>query len=178
MPAHVSTIRRGHHPATQPGGNRAVSSGGIDALGLPVMNKSDNLSDDHPIVRWHRILRDRDMAALDGLLDEQVVFHSPVVHTPQVGKARVLGYLTAAAVVLATPSFRYVRQIVGPQDALLEFVTELEGVQVNGIDLIRWNEAGRIIDFKVMVRPLKAMQAVQHSMAEALQRMASGGGAA
>jgi hypothetical protein len=134
-----------------------------------------SLSDDHPVARWHRILRDRDLAALHTLLDEHAVFHSPVVHTPQQGRALVVGYLTAAAAVLATPSFHYVRQIVGPQDALLEFVTDLDGVQVNGIDLIRWNEAGRIVEFKVMVRPLKAMQAVQRCMAEALQRLSAGG---
>lgn len=136
------------------------------------MSMSD---DDHPVARWHRILRDRDMVALQAVLDEQAVFHSPVVHTPQIGKARVLGYLSAAATVLATPSFRYVRQIVGPRDALLEFVTELDGVQVNGIDLIHWNEAGLITEFKVMVRPLKAIQAVQRCMAEALQQRAASG---
>ena len=136
-----------------------------------------NTNDEHPVARWHRILRDRDLAALPALLDEHAVFHSPVVHSPQQGRALVVGYLAAAATVIANPSFRYVREIVGPQDALLEFVTDLDGVQVNGIDLIRWNEAGRIVDFKVMVRPLKGMQAVQRCMAEALQRLSAGGAA-
>ena len=134
-----------------------------------------SLNDDHPIARWHRILRERDLAALHALLHEQAVFHSPVVHTPQVGRTLVVAYLTAAATVIANPTFRYVREIIGSHDALLEFVTELDGVEVNGIDLIRWDEAGRIVEFKVMVRPLKAMQAVQRCMAEVLQRMAAGG---
>ena len=134
-----------------------------------------SLNDDHPVARWHRILRERDLADLHTLLHEQAVFHSPVVHTPQVGRTLVVAYLTAAATVITNPTFRYVREIVGSHDALLEFVTELDGVEVNGIDLIRWDDAGRIVDFKVMVRPLKAMQAVQRCMAEALQRMAAGG---
>jgi hypothetical protein len=86
----------------------------------------------------------------------------------------VIAYLTAAATVIANPTFRYVREIIGSHDALLEFVTELDGVEVNGIDLIRWDDTGRIVEFKVMVRPLKAMQAVQRCMAEVLQRMAAG----
>lgn len=125
-----------------------------------------------PVAAWHRILETRDLAALDTLLDDEAVFLSPVVHTPQRGKRTVMGYLGAAAEVLANPSFRYVREIVGPNDALLEFETELDGVQVNGIDLIRWNDEGRIVEFKVMVRPLKAVQAVHAKMAERLQAMA------
>ena len=75
----------------------------------------------------------------------------------------------AAAEVLGNPSFRYVREIVGPNDAMLEFETEIDGVSVNGIDLIRWDDAGRIVEFKVMVRPLKGIQAVHARMAERLQ---------
>lgn len=124
-----------------------------------------------PLAAWHHVVQSRDPAALSVLLDDEVVFHSPVVHTPQVGKAITFKYLMGAMVVLNNPHFRYLRQIVGPQDALLEFATEIDGVQVNGIDLIRWNEAGRIVDFKVMVRPLKAVQAVHQKMGEMLQRL-------
>ena len=125
----------------------------------------------HPIQAWHAIVRSRDMAALDALLHDDVVFHSPVVHTPQRGKAITAMYLTGAMHVLNTPAFRYEREIVGERDAVLEFVTEIDGLVINGIDLIRWNEAGQIIDFKVMVRPLKAVNMLHQKMGEMLQRL-------
>lgn len=121
-----------------------------------------------PVAEWHRILETRDIAALASLLHDDAVFLSPVVHTPQRGKRLVMGYLGAAAEVLGNPSFRYVREIVGAHDAMLEFETEIDGIEVNGIDLIRWDDAGRIVEFKVMVRPLKAIQAVHARMAERL----------
>lgn len=124
------------------------------------------------LARWHELVRSRDMAALDQLLDDEVVFHSPVVHTPQRGKAITLKYLMGAMQVLNNDSFHYERELVGEHDAMLEFATVLDGVQVNGIDLIRWNEAGRITDFKVMVRPLKAVNMVHQKMGEMLQRLA------
>jgi hypothetical protein len=99
------------------------------------------------------------------------VLHSPVVHTPQQGRAITRQYLSAALAVLANDSFRYVREIRGERDALLEFELELAGVRVNGVDLIRWNDAGQIVDFKVMVRPLKGMQAVHQKMGELLAQM-------
>ncbi len=125
----------------------------------------------HPIQAWHAIVRSRDMAALDALLHDDVVFHSPVVHTPQRGKAITALYLTGAMQVLNTSSFRYEREIVGERDAVLEFVTEIDGLVINGIDLIRWNDAGQIIDFKVMVRPLKAVNLLHQKMGEMLQQL-------
>ncbi len=139
-------------------------------MNAPRMNTLD------PVAEWHRILEDRDIAALASLLHDDAVFLSPVVHTPQRGKRLVMGYLGAAAEVLGNPSFRYVREIVGARDAMLEFETEIEGVQVNGIDLIRWDDAGRIIEFKVMVRPLKAVHAVHAKMGERLQANSDRGG--
>ena len=136
------------------------------------------------IESWHRIVRERDFDALDTLLDEKVVFHSPVVHTPQEGKAITTLYLKAAFGVLGSstgrdeppesPSggkFRYVREVVGENDAVLEFMTEMDGIVVNGVDLIRWNDAGRIVDFKVLIRPLKAVNKVHALMAGMLERM-------
>ncbi len=140
------------------------------------------------IESWHRILRDRDFDALDTLLDEKVVFHSPVVHTPQEGKAITTLYLKAAFGVLGGSSkpgekdrddpksegggkFRYVREVVGENDAVLEFMTEMDGIVVNGVDLIRWNDEGRIVDFKVMIRPLKAINKIHAMMAGMLERM-------
>ena len=97
------------------------------------------------------------------------VFHSPVVHSPQRGRKLTAWYLTAALHVLGNPGFRYVREITGASDAMLEFETEIDGVLVNGVDIIRWNESGRIVDFKVMLRPLKAINLIQQRMAAMLQ---------
>ena len=129
----------------------------------------------HPaaLAAWHQVVRSRDPAALAALLDESVVFHSPVVHTPQRGKAITFQYLMGAMQVLNNASFRYEREIVGEQEALLEFSTEIDGILINGIDLIRWNEAGRIVDFKVMVRPLKAVNLLHQRMGEMLEQIKS-----
>ena len=125
----------------------------------------------HPIDAWHDLAKARNPRALAALLADDVVFHSPVVHTPQRGKLLASQYLGAALMIMGNDSFRYVREIRGERDALLEFELELGGVAVNGVDLIRWNDAGQIIDFKVMIRPLKAIQAVQQKMAELLAKM-------
>lgn len=127
------------------------------------------MSDTHPITRWHRLVETRDPDGLDELLDPDAVFLSPVVHTPQRGRPLVAMYLGAALLVFVNPSFRYVRELVGPTDAVLEFEVEIDGVQVNGVDMIKWNEAGRIVEFKVMLRPLKAIQLVHQRMAALLQ---------
>lgn len=124
---------------------------------------------EHPLHVWHRLVRDHDPSGLDALLADDAVFHSPVVHTPQRGKKLAAGYLGAAFQVFFNPSFRYVREIVGESDAMLEFETEIDGVLVNGIDLIRWNAEGRIVDFKVMIRPLKAITLIHERMAAMLQ---------
>lgn len=122
-----------------------------------------------PLAAWHALVESRDPAALDALLAEDAVFHSPALHKPQQGKARVKAYLSAAIQVLGSDSFRYVRELTGERDAVLEFETELDGLVVNGVDLIRWNDEGRITDFKVMVRPHKALEALMTRMAAALQ---------
>ena len=127
-----------------------------------------------PLAAWHHVVQSRDMAALGRLLADDVVFHSPVVHTPQRGKAITLKYLAGAMQVLNTPQFRYEREIVGASDAMLEFSTEIDGILINGIDLIRWNEAGRIVDFKVMVRPLKAVNLLHQRMGAMLEQLKQG----
>ena len=118
----------------------------------------------HPIEAWHALVRDRDRARLDALVDDEAVFFSPVVHSPQRGKALVVMYLAAALHVFAGPAFRYGREIVGESDAMLEFETEIDGIVVNGVDIVRWNAAGRIVEFKVMLRPLKAIHVVHERM--------------
>ena len=122
-----------------------------------------------PVETWHRIVENRDVQGLDALLADEAVFHSPVVHTPQVGKAITKKYLAAAFQVFFNESFRYVRELQGDRDAVLEFELMLEGITVNGIDMIKWNEAGKIIEFKVMLRPLKAVNLIHQKMAEMLR---------
>src|SRR5262245_19648501 len=123
---------------------------------------------------WHDLVRRRSADGLDALLADDVVFHSPIVHTPQVGKALTTMYLAAALQVLANDSFRYVREVAGAHDAALEFQAEIDGIVVNGVDLIRWNEEGRIVDFKVMVRPLKAVNLLHAQMRAMLEAVKDG----
>jgi len=121
------------------------------------------------LARWHQLVENRDAKGLDSLLADEVVFHSPVVHTPQVGKAVTTQYLAAAFRVFFNPSFRYVRELCSPHDAVLEFQVEIDGISVNGVDMIKWNDAGQIVEFKVMLRPLKAVNLIHQKMAAMLQ---------
>ncbi len=129
------------------------------------------MTDPHPVAAWHDLLARRDPSGLDALLADDVVFHSPIVHTPQKGRAITRLYLGAAFRVLFNDRFHYVREIVSGRDACLEFSTEIDGVHVNGVDLIRFDAEGRIVDFKVMVRPLKAIQLVHGMMARMLDEL-------
>jgi hypothetical protein len=122
-----------------------------------------------PIKTWHNIVEKRDAQGLDALLADEAVFHSPVVHTPQVGKLITKKYLTAAFQVFFNDSFRYVRELQGARDAVLEFEVKLDGITVNGVDMIKWNDAGKITEFKVMLRPLKAVNLIHQKMAQILQ---------
>jgi hypothetical protein len=117
-----------------------------------------------PIEQWHRLASERDARGLDNLLADDAVFHSPVVHTPQVGKAITQKYLAAAFQVFFNETFRYVREVKGDRDAVLEFQVELDGITVNGVDMIKWNDSGKITEFKVMLRPLKAVNLIHQKM--------------
>lgn len=121
------------------------------------------------LARWHQLVETRDPSGLQLLLAEDAVFHSPVVHAPQQGRRLAAWYLSAAFEVFCNPSFRYVREIVGDSDAMLEFETEIDGVRVNGVDIISWNEHGQITAFKVMLRPLKAINLIHQRMGAVLQ---------
>jgi hypothetical protein len=112
----------------------------------------------------------RDVSGLSGILADDCVFYSPVVHSPQKGKTITAKYLEAALLVLVNDSFHYVREVVSGRDAVLEFEVNVEGVLVNGVDMIRWDEEGRIVDFKVMIRPLRAISLVQQEMGRRLLR--------
>lgn len=121
--------------------------------------------------RWHAVMAGGSKPdALAAMIRQDAVFHSPVVHTPQCGQALVVAYLAAAGQTLGNASFRYVRELVDGNEALLEFETEMDGIHVNGIDLIRFDADGMIADFKVMVRPLKAVNKVWEQMAAQLSR--------
>ncbi len=114
---------------------------------------------------WHKIIDSKDPALLDELLADDVVFYSPVVFKPQAGKALTTMYLSAAVAVLGNDSFRYVREIAGENSAMLEFEVEVDGKYINGIDLIRWNSQQQICEFKVMIRPLQAVNLLHQKMA-------------
>jgi hypothetical protein len=116
------------------------------------------------IERWREIAKLRDTAGLEELLAEDVVFTSPVVHTPQRGKAIIRKYLSAAILVLGGDGFRYVGEWLGESSAVLEFITTIDGLEINGVDIIGWDAEGRIDRFKVMVRPLKAIDALHRAM--------------
>jgi hypothetical protein len=122
---------------------------------------------------WHKVVENQETGLLEELLADDVVFHSPVVHTPQEGKAITLLYLTAAAEVLGGDGFHYVREVIDGRNAVLEFKTEIGGIQINGVDMIHWDEQGQIDDFKVMVRPLKAINLLHRMMGEMLEKLAN-----
>lgn len=105
------------------------------------------------------------------MLHDDVVFRSPVVHTPQEGKDITFAYLSAAGNTLGNGTFKYTKVFDCGDKAVLEFETEMDGIHVNGIDMIEWDETGKIVDFKVMVRPLKAMQTVHAAMGRMLEQM-------
>jgi len=133
---------------------------------------------EHVIERWHEYLGGRLPGGLDELLDEDVVFYSPIVYTPQRGKAITALYLQAAAQTLpgdkttiGGTGFRYTKQVLAGDTAVLEFETTIDGKYVNGVDIIRANEAGRIVEFRVMIRPLQAVNLVHQQMASMLEQM-------
>ena len=132
--------------------------------------------------RWHRYLRGDLPGGLDELLDDDVVFYSPIVHTPQRGKEITKLYLQAAAATLpgdepnesgdsASRGFRYTKQVAAGDTAVLEFETSVHGKYVNGVDIIRCNDAGRIVEFRVMIRPLQAVNIVHEQMKTMLETL-------
>jgi ketosteroid isomerase-like protein len=121
------------------------------------------------LTAWHSMVENKDPSALDNLLADDAVFHSPVVHSPQRGNPIVKAYLSAAFQILDNGNFRYVREVVGETDAMLEFSTVIDGMEINGVDMIHWNQSGEIDDFKVMLRPLKAVNLIHQIMAAALK---------
>ncbi|MGA2554510.1 MAG: nuclear transport factor 2 family protein [Smithella sp.] len=126
---------------------------------------------ENTVAAWNKLLETKDATGLDDILADNVVFHSPIVHTPQEGKPITKLYLTAALYVFNNGSFKYLRKIISGNNAVLEFTTTIDGITVNGVDMITWGSDGRITDFKVMIRPLKAINLIHKMMGEMLQKI-------
>lgn len=141
------------------------------------------------VENWHRHLRGELPGGLDAILAEDVVFLSPIVFTPQRGKTITKLYLNAAGATIGVGSersaaadpgetratkFRYVKEVLSGHHAVLEFETELDGKYVNGIDMLTCDDAGLITEFKVMIRPLQAINLLHQQMAAMLKQMQGG----
>ena len=120
---------------------------------------------------WRAYVESHDTQALHALLDEDAVFESPVVHTPQRGREITFRYLMGALSVLGGPQFRYTGEWANDTGVVLEFETVIDGVTINGVDLITCTPDGqRISHFKVMIRPLKAINLLHRLMGEQLAK--------
>ena len=123
------------------------------------------------IKAWHDIVHRRDPSGLNELLAKDVVLHSPVVHTLIEGKKMVSLYLHAAFHTFLNESFHYTREVSSDNHHVLEFEVEIEGLYVNGVDMISFDDEGKIVDFKVMVRPLKALNLIHANMGKMLEQL-------
>ena len=123
----------------------------------------------HPVIeRWLRVIESGAASGLEDMLAEDAVFYSPAVFTPQIGRATAAAYLRAAEQMFAGTDFHYVEKWIGDTSAVLHFAAEVDGLSVEGIDMIHWNDEGLITSVKVMIRPFKALQGVIGRMAELL----------
>ena len=123
------------------------------------------------IHKWHDLINNDDLNKLDAILADDAVFSSPVVFNPLKGKEITKMYLYAAGQSFNMDKFKYTREIHDEMHSVLEFETYIDEISVNGVDMIEWNEDGKIKDFKVMIRPFKAVQKVQEKMVEALDSL-------
>ena len=127
----------------------------------------------NPAEIWHTVALSRDVDTISAILHDDCVFESPVVHSPQVGKAITAKYLAAAGHTLGNAEFAYVGEWHRENSAILEFQTVIDGIAINGIDMISCDDDGLITHFKVMVRPVKGMNMLHQKMGEMLQRMSA-----
>ena len=123
------------------------------------------------IQKWHEVLKNDDQGLLENLIADDAVFSSPVVFTPMEGKEITMMYLSAAGQSFNMEKFKYTKEIHDGMNSVLEFETYIDDISVNGVDIIEWNEEGKIVNFKVMIRPFKAVQKVQQKMVEALESL-------
>ena len=130
------------------------------------MSKAKNL-----IHKWHEVIESDDLKKLDEIIADDAVFSSPVVFKPMEGKEITMMYLHAAGQSFNMEKFKYTREIHDDMNSVLEFETYIDDISVNGVDIIEWNEDGKICNFKVMIRPFKAVQKVQEKMIEALESL-------
>ena len=121
------------------------------------------------IKKWHEVILEGKMELLDNLLNENATFYSPVVFTPLEGKEITKMYLIAAGLSFNMNSFKYTREVNDGYQSVLEFETTIDEISVNGVDMIEWDDDGRILNFKVMIRPYKAVQVVKEKMMEMLE---------
>lgn len=129
------------------------------------------MNSDKGLALWHQFVKNREVDQLKNLIADDAVLHSPVVWTPQQGKRIVSIYLTAAASIIANEHFKYVREVSNNEHSILEFTTNIDGITVEGVDMLTFNTEGKLKDIKVMIRPLKAIQIVHQKMGEFLNRM-------
>ncbi len=124
-----------------------------------------------PIQDWHHQLRSGDMKSLGKILDKNVVFHSPLVFKPQKGKTITKIYLNSAFKMFESAGFEYVKEVISERNAILEFTATIDGIIINGVDIISWNDNGLITEFKVMIRPFRAIEKVGEKMKSELENM-------
>ena len=117
---------------------------------------------------WHTVFKSQKLDKLDKIIADNAVFTSPVVFKPMEGKEITKMYLFAAGQSFNMDKFKYIREVHDGINSVLEFETFIDDISVNGVDMIKWNNEGKIVDFKVMIRPLKAVQKVQEKMIESL----------
>ena len=120
---------------------------------------------------WHQFIKNRDSSLLDDFLADDVVLYSPVVFTPIEGKFFVKMYLMAAEQIIANKNFEYVSEISQENYTVLEFKTVIEGVTIEGVDMIMFDDSNKLKSLKVMIRPLKAVNMVHQKMGEFLEKM-------
>ena len=125
----------------------------------------------NPIKEWHEIVKSGNTENLSSIIDSACIFYSPVVFTPQKGKELTIKYLSAAALVFGDDSFKYIKEVINEKNACLEFELKLNGIEINGVDLISWNDKNKISEFKVLIRPLKGVQLIHELMGGTLERI-------
>lgn len=124
-----------------------------------------------PISSWHEVVKQNDAELLKSILEKKAVFHSPILFKPQKGRKVVMAYLLSASKMFENTNFHYVKELVHENEAVLEFNAEIDGIKIDGVDIISWNDAGEITEFKVMIRPLTAIEKVGEKMKAQLESM-------
>jgi len=123
------------------------------------------------IHKWHKVMKNSELDLLNEIIADDATFYSPVVFKPMLGKEITMMYLSAAGQSFNMEKFQYTKEIHDEMNSVLEFETYIDEISVNGVDIIEWNEDGKIVNFKVMIRPFKAVQKVQQKMVEALESL-------